>query len=252
LRAFDAVSLDVGGVLVTPDHGILAHALAKRGVPFDRSRFFEGHYEAMAEVDRSRSEPETFVDYERGFLRAVRVPDEFLEAGAAVLSDIGSAPLWCQRIPGAMDAARRLLAGGYRLGVTSNADGTIEDMLRRHEILQVGEGPGFPVEALTDSGVIGRHKPDPEVFLATATGLGLPPERILHIGDAGRFDADGAAAVGMGAVHVDPLRRCPAPHHHVDSLADFADQLLAGRPVGRDAVEAGAEVEAEPGVEADP
>ena len=226
MRAFDAVSLDVGGVLVTPDHGILAHALGLRGIPFDRSRFFDGHYAAMAEVDRAQSDPETFVDYQRGFLRAIDVPDEYLEVAAKVLVDLMSAPLWCQRIPGANAAARRLLRAGYRLGVTSNADGTIEDMLRRHEILQVGDGPGFPVECITDSGIIGKHKPDPAVFLATATGLGLAPERIVHIGDAGRFDADGAAAVGMGAVHVDPLRLCPEDHHHVRSLAAFADELI--------------------------
>ncbi|HEY8545675.1 MAG TPA: HAD family hydrolase [Acidimicrobiales bacterium] len=223
------MSLDVGGVLVTPDHGILAHALQKRGIPFDRSAFFPGHYRAMAEVDRARAEPETFTDYQRGFLRAVAVPDEYLEVAAALLNEVMSAPLWCQRIPGALDAARRLLAAGVRLAVTSNADGTIEDMLRRHEILQVGDGPGFPVECITDSGIIGRHKPDPEVFLATAAGLGLPPERIVHIGDGGRYDADGAAAVGMGAVHVDPLGLCPDDHHHVDSLATFADQLIAAR-----------------------
>ena len=226
LRAFDAVSLDVGGVLVTPDDGILARAFDRRGIPYDRSRFVEGHYRAMAEVDRAGSEPETFADYQRGFLHAVAVPDEYLEAGAALLNDVQGPPLWSQRLPGAIDAARSLLAAGYRLGVTSNADGTIEDLLRRHEILQVGPGPGFPVEVITDSGVIGKHKPDPATFLATATGLGLPHERICHIGDSGIFDADGAAAVGMHAVHVDPLHLCPNPdHHHVDSLAAFAAEV---------------------------
>ncbi|HEX6419214.1 MAG TPA: hypothetical protein VFZ77_12000, partial [Acidimicrobiales bacterium] len=56
--ALDAVSLDVGGVLVVPDHGILAHALATAGVAFDRGRFGDGHYSAMAAVDRARSRPE--------------------------------------------------------------------------------------------------------------------------------------------------------------------------------------------------
>jgi putative hydrolase of the HAD superfamily len=229
LRAFDAVSLDVGGVLVIPDHGILANALDRRRIPYNRARFTEGHYRAMAEVDRAGSEPETFVDYQRGFLHAVEVPDEYLEGAAALLADILVAPLWCQPLPGAGDAARRLLAAGYRLGVTSNADGTIEDMLRRHEILQVGPGPGVPVEHLSDSGVLGKHKPDPEIFLATAAGLDLPPERICHIGDSGMFDAAGAQNAGMTAVHVDPLQLCPDDeHHHVDSLAAFTDELLSG------------------------
>ena len=101
-------------------------------------------------------------------------------------------------------------------------------MLRRHEILQVGAGPGLAVEHISDSGVIGVHKPEPAMFEATAAGLGLPLGRICHVGDAGGFDADGAAAAGMVAVHLDPLGLCPADHVHVDSLADFADRLLAG------------------------
>ena len=177
---------------------------------------------AMAEVDRCRSEPEEFTDYQRGFLRAVDVPDEFLELGAAVLTEIMSCPLWCQRVPGSQAAARRLAATGLRLALTSNADGTIEDMLRRHEVAQVGRGPGIAVEHITDSGIVGKAKPEPEMFLTTAAALGLAPDRILHVGDSGGFDADGAAAVGMLAVHVDPLGLCGDDHHHVASLAALA------------------------------
>jgi putative hydrolase of the HAD superfamily len=222
-RTIEAVSLDVGGVLTVPDEGVLAHALRRHGVPHDRARFFEGHYHAMAEVHRSGSDPEEFTDYQRGFLRAVDVPDEYLELGAAVLTELMSCPLWCQRVPGSQEAARRLAAAGLRLALTSNADGTIEEMLRRHEIAQVGEGPGLAVEHITDSGIVGRAKPDPLMFLTTAAGLGLAPERILHIGDSAGFDAEGAAAVGMLAVHVDPLGICGGDHHHVGSLAGLAD-----------------------------
>jgi putative hydrolase of the HAD superfamily len=109
--------------------------------------------------------------------------------------------------------------------VTSNADGTVAELLRRHGVAQIGDGPGVPVEVITDSGVLGAHKPDPAMFLSTADGLGLPPERICHIGDSGYYDAEGAAAVGMVAVHVDPLALCGGNHHHVASLADLADHL---------------------------
>jgi FMN phosphatase YigB (HAD superfamily) len=129
-----------------------------------------------------------------------------------------------------MDAARRLSAAGLRLGITSNADGTIEDMLRRHEIAQRGSGPGIAVDHITDSGVLGTNKPDPAMFLATAAGLRVAPERICHIGDSASFDAAGAAAVGMLAVHVDPLGSCPCGHHHVRSLAGLADLVDAGDP----------------------
>jgi putative hydrolase of the HAD superfamily len=131
-----------------------------------------------------------------------------------------------------MDACRRLLAAGLRLGITSNADGTVEEMLGRHEIVQVGPGPGIPVEHVTDSGILGVHKPDPATFLATAAGMGLPPERVCHIGDSARFDAEGATAVGMVAVHVDPLKWCSGDHPHVGSLAEFADVVEVGRVGG--------------------
>ena len=60
------------------------------------------------------------------------------------------------------------------------------------------------------------------------TNIGLPPDRICQVGDAGGYDADGAAAAGMLAVHVDPLGLCPDEHTHVTSLADFAAHLLDG------------------------
>jgi putative hydrolase of the HAD superfamily len=227
LPPFDAVSLDVGGVLVVPDHGMLGQALVRAGVPHDRGRFFDGHYRAMAEVDRCGSQPEAFTDYTRGFLTAVGVPDEHVEAGAAALATVLVPAVWCQRVPGAIDAARRLAAAGLRLAVTSNADGTVADGLRRHEVAQVGDGPGVPVEHITDSGALGVAKPDAAIFLATAAALRLSPTRICHVGDSAGYDAEGAAAVGMVAVHVDPLGLCardPSDHHHVASLAEFADR----------------------------
>jgi putative hydrolase of the HAD superfamily len=228
---FEAVSLDVGGVLTVPDHGLLAHFLAAAGVAFDRAAFGDGHYRAMAAVDRARSLPEVFVDYHHGFVRAVGVPDDQVEDACAVLDRVLVPTIWCQPLPGAREAARRLRAAGIRLAVTSNSNGTVADLLARHEVVQVGPGPGVEVEHISDSGVVGVAKPDPGLFRATAAGLGLPLERICHIGDSGLFDADGAAAAGMPAVHVDPLGLCPdASHDHVASLGAFADRTLTSRP----------------------
>jgi putative hydrolase of the HAD superfamily len=228
LPPFDAVSLDIGGVLIVPDRRMVSRALARADVLHDADRFFDGHYRAMAEIDRLRPRPEEFRDYTRGFLRAVGTPDVQLEAGAVALATVlGLSSVWRQRIPGAVAAGRRLAAAGLRLAVTSNSDGTVAERMRRYRVMQVGEGPGVPVEHITDSGVLGVAKPHPAVFLATAEALALPPQRICHVGDSGCYDADGAAAVGMVAVHVDPLTLCRADHHHVESLADFADRALA-------------------------
>lgn len=223
--SIDAVSLDVGGVLVVPDQRVVSRALTAAGIRFDLARFTEGHYRAMAEVDRCLSEPEDFSDYNRGFLRAVGTPDDQLDAGAAALSVVLVSATWHQRLPGAVAAARRLAAAGVRLAVTSNADGFVTELLRDHEVAQIGPGPGVTVEHITDSGVLGTAKPDPVMFLTTARGLALPPERICHIGDSAYYDAAGAAAVGMAVVHVDPLGLCGSEHPHARSLSDLADRL---------------------------
>jgi FMN phosphatase YigB (HAD superfamily) len=221
-RRFDAVSLDVGGVLVVPDHGMLAGALVAAGVAHDRSRFGIGHYLAMAAMDRATSDPEDFTDYLWGFLPAVDVPEPDQVAAHDQLSALLRTPIWCQPVPGSRVGLRALADAGVRLAVTSNSDGTVADLLRRHEWVQVGDGPGVPVEVITDSGDVGVGKPDPRVFQATIEGLGLPPERILHIGDSVHYDVEGGAAVGLQTVHMDPFGLCgSAAHPHVRELAEL-------------------------------
>jgi FMN phosphatase YigB (HAD superfamily) len=222
-RAFDAVSLDVGGVLVVPDHGAVAGVLERLGVAHDRSRFHVGHYEAMAAVDRAASRAEDFTDYIAGFLAAVGVDEADLARAHDALVDVLRTPVWCQPVPGSRAGLRAMADAGLRLAITSNSDGTVGDHLARHEWVQVGDGPGVAVEVVTDSGVVGVGKPDVRVFEATIDGLGLDPGRILHVGDSTFYDVAGAAAVGMQAVHMDPFRLCDGDHAHLKALIEVLD-----------------------------
>jgi FMN phosphatase YigB (HAD superfamily) len=222
-REFDAVSLDVGGVLVVPDHGALAGALDRLDVRYDRTRFGIGHYEAMAAVDRAASDAEDFTDYLAGFLAAVDVAEADRERAHDVLVDVLRTPVWRQPVPGSREAIREMASAGVRLAVTSNSDGTVEEHLARHEWLQVGPGPGVSVVVVTDSGVVGVGKPDARVFQSTIAALGLPADRILHVGDSVVYDVHGATAVGMQAVHMDPFGLCDGDHPHIRELR----QLLA-------------------------
>jgi len=223
-RRFDAVSLDVGGVLVVPDHGVLAAVLSDASIEHDRGRFGMGHYLAMAAMDRATSDPEDFTDYLWGFLGEVSVADADQARAHDLLNAALRTPVWCQPVPGSRAGVRSLSDAGLRLAVTSNSDGTVADHLARHEWVQVGDGPGVPVEVVTDSGIVGVGKPDRRVFQATIDALGLAPERILHIGDSVHYDVEGAAAVGMLAVHMDPFGVCASPDHpHVRSLHELLD-----------------------------
>jgi FMN phosphatase YigB (HAD superfamily) len=221
-QQFDAVSLDVGGVLVVPDHGVLACVLDRLGADHDRGAFAPAHYRAMAAMDAAASDPEDFTDYLDGFLEAVSVPVADRPAAHAGLTEVLRTPVWCQPVPGSRSGIAALGSAGIRLAVTSNSDGTVEDHLRRHEWCQLGPGAGARVEVVTDSGVVGVGKPDPRVFQATIDALRVPPERILHVGDSVHYDVDGGAAVGMQTVHMDPFGLCPSTaHDHVRTLADL-------------------------------
>jgi putative hydrolase of the HAD superfamily len=221
---FGAVSLDVGGVLVVPDHGMLGAALDDAGVPHDRACFGKGHHHAMAAVDRASSDPEDFTDYLVGFLTSVGVPSDMVARGRAALARVFRTPVWCQPVPGARAGLAALRDAGMRMAVTSNSDGTVADLLRRHEWVQVGPGPGVEVEVITDSGLVGAGKPDSRIFHATAAALGLDAHRVLHVGDSAHYDVAGAVDAGMAALHMDPYGLCPATDHdHVRSLVEVLE-----------------------------
>lgn len=54
-----------------------------------------------------------------------------------------------------------------------------------------------PWRAMLDAASHGGLKPRPEVFQAAARALGCAPEAILHIGDSPELDVQGAAPLGM-------------------------------------------------------
>ncbi len=219
---WEAVSLDVGGVLVVPHHDVLARTLDDVGATYDRSRFGPGHYLAMAACDRAASDPDDFTDYLWAFVGAVGIPEDQATAAHDALLEVLLTPVWRQPVAGSREGLAALAAGGHRLAVTSNSDGTVADLLLEHEWVQVGHGPGVVVEVITDSGIVGVSKPDPVVFAATVDALGLPPDRVLHVGDSVHYDVEGARASGLQSIHFDPYQLCQSDDHdHITRLSEL-------------------------------
>jgi putative hydrolase of the HAD superfamily len=79
----------------------------------------------------------------------------------------------------------------------------------------------------------GRGKPDAAIFHAACERLGAEPARVLHIGDDGALDVDGALQAGLRAAWVQRAGLPPVaaprgqPHHMVAELLALADQLGA-------------------------
>ncbi|MEO0999715.1 MAG: HAD family hydrolase [Pseudomonadota bacterium] len=60
-------------------------------------------------------------------------------------------------------------------------------------------------EVVVFSCSVGAIKPEPAIYARVTDGLGLPPGRVLFVGDTPRADIDGPRAAGMRALHIDAL-----------------------------------------------
>ncbi len=86
---------------------------------------------------------------------------------------------------------------GIAVGIVSNTGRTWGRYLRAVQD-RLGIGRFFRVRVFSDE--VGVRKPEPDIFEAALAGLGLPPERVVHVGDDVDADIAGAKALGMRAV----------------------------------------------------
>jgi len=168
MTAYRALLLDIGDVILDPRRAISAFVPA--GTPLD------GDWEAVARG--------AGYDGWRSLFRAMsaRFADELFDPDALAL----------------VDAAR---AAGHRVGTLSNDAYTIQGP----EFF--AERPEFAaMDALVDATDVGARKPEPAAYLAAAAALGVAPSEIVFLDDTPEC-VDGARAVGMAAILVDPLDR---------------------------------------------
>ena len=84
----------------------------------------------------------------------------------------------------------------YQISVISNADGKIEDVLRRCNIADC-------FQTITDSGLVGYEKPHPEIFRQALEKMNAAPEQSLYVGDMYSVDYLGATGAGMQGMLMD-------------------------------------------------
>jgi putative hydrolase of the HAD superfamily len=85
---------------------------------------------------------------------------------------------------------------GLRLGIISNYDSRIDDLLRAFEIESYFDG-------IHVSSRIGAAKPDGEIFRAALSYHRVEPQNAVHVGDSLREDIEGATTIGLHAVLID-------------------------------------------------
>ena len=131
----------------------------------------------------------------------------------ATFSHMSSYKLFDDVLP-VLDA---LAAGGYRLGLISNFEKWLEEMLIELEV-----GHHFDVTVI--SGVEGVEKPNPRIYEVALERADVEAAHAIHVGDSPTLDVEPAEVVGMRAVLVDRSGRYPdAPGLRVDSLAQVPE-----------------------------
>jgi len=205
LDDFEAVLFDAGGVLLIPDPAVLAPTLAYYGATTDHEAYVRAHYGAMAAKSRAGVTEDDWSHYNRAYVSLVGVREPDIEAAAHVLSRTRNAHLWRTPLGGSVLALRSLNKAGIPIGVVSNAAGQIEEILRRSEICQVGDGPFASMLCIVDSDIVGVAKPDPRIFdFALPHFKGIALDRIAYVGDSVVMDVGGATAAGLTPILVDP------------------------------------------------
>jgi putative hydrolase of the HAD superfamily len=152
----------------------------------------------------------------RRLLGELGITDEALvDELYATFSHISSYKLFDDVLP----VLEWLTSSGYRLGLISNFEKWLEEMLVELEV-----GHHFDVTVI--SGVEGVEKPDPKIYRVALEKAAVEPRRAVHVGDSPVLDVQPAGAVGMSAVLVDRAGRYPdAPGLRVDSLVELPGVL---------------------------
>ena len=219
--------LDVGGTLVMPNFERMADEYAADGVRVSARALERAEAEVRLAIERPdfvRSHADPWLAFMHDIARFAGVSEPPRAAFERLRVYHDTMNLW-ERVITGTEAALKTLAARYRLGVVSNANGTVRNKLER-----VGLGHFF--ETVVDSAEEGIEKPDPRLFRVALDRLGVRAEDTAYVGDIFKVDVVGARAAGLLPILIDPRgvhldKAC----QRVASLAEVAAVLSAHRSV---------------------
>jgi HAD superfamily hydrolase (TIGR01509 family) len=193
-----ALFFDVGNTLLFPNRKLMLHALHERQIFPSEELLQELERQTKSQFD-SLLESHSAIDH--GFwhifyshlLKDLQLSDDSLHSD--LLSRTRISANWCEIRPGTRESLQRL-ARHHRLAVISNADGKIADVLAHCGIADC-------FESITDSGLVGKEKPNPAIFEAAVRSMGVSAAESIYIGDVYSIDYLGATRFGMQSILFD-------------------------------------------------
>jgi HAD superfamily hydrolase (TIGR01549 family) len=191
------VFFDVGNTLLFPDRSrILASLYERNRVPTLEhwqavERACKRKFDAF-ENDGRRDHGFWYMFYDQ-LLQELGIKDKTVHDALVEATRISAN--WGEMRPGTRDVLLRL-GQRYSLGVISNADGKIVEVLTHCGIHDC-------FASITDSGVIGCEKPHPLIFESAMRAMKASLEESLYVGDVYSVDYLGATRAGMQAILFD-------------------------------------------------
>jgi putative hydrolase of the HAD superfamily len=222
----EAILFDAGQTFLFPDFPFLKKLLAEYGVATDILPLQKGAALAREKTFRHR-EKENWKEYLTFWMQYVGAAEHAIpEILTRVLERHKREHLWSWPDPTAAEVFARLKNLGYRLGVISNSDGSIESSMKKF-----GFTPFF--DCMIDSHVVGVEKPDSRIFELALQKLGLPAERCVYVGDNYDRDVVGARRAGLVPILIDPFEVVAEQDvARIKALSDLAAILSAEKRTG--------------------
>lgn len=160
----------------------------------------------------SERESKTFWSFlYRRFLEELGVDDDrMVDKLYATFSNVSSYALF----EDVVEALESLEAAGYRIGLISNFEGWLDEMLVELEL-----GDVFDTKII--SGLVGIEKPDPAIYRLALERAGVAAEQAVHVGDSPGLDVEPASSVGIRPVLIDRFDRYP--DHEVTRIKSLTE-----------------------------
>ena len=217
----NSIFFDVGNTLLFPNRERIHAPLTERGLTPDPAllrdleRSIKNEFDVRMVENGSTDHSFWWMFYSQ-LLAKIGLNDDAVRD--QLVSSIRQSANWDVMPPGTRDHLEEI-GGRYKIGVISNADGKIEEVLRRCNIADC-------FRTITDSGLVGYEKPHPEIFRQALQVMNAAPEESLYVGDVYSVDYLGATGAGMQAILMDvPGAYCDKGVPRIESLQELQSAL---------------------------
>lgn len=194
LRPYPSVEQVCAEVFKRGGHEVEMGALEKAIATGDR--YYEERYWQDDTFWRSEREAAAlWVELYTLVAREVGINGGARKMAKEIYDEFGFHHRW-QLFPGVRSTLEELKHIGLKVGIVSNWDSRLSGLC-------AGIGITDYLDFIMCSAVVGRIKPQPEIFQMALDRVGARPEETLHVGDHYYADVMGARSIGITPILVD-------------------------------------------------